>query len=206
MPLSSTCRKQQARRSWPPQMTRPYARDIPRAYGRPSRATFNLRRSGTPSARLHARVGRCVSHELSTEQKIGRRSPGIGARGSVAFSTTSWEMGTLAFNNLSGAGRSCRRRISRSSSTPNGARGRRSKATTGDGSSIVGPLCGSSREPCTRCAPHSGPRRAERAKKNWQPAKGSVGYQRQSPWLAYWIRANCPRAKPPGLSGEWMLK
>ncbi len=32
-------------------------------------------------------------------------------------------------------------------------------------------------------APHSGPRRAERAKGYRQPAKGSAGYQGQGPWL-----------------------
>ena len=32
--------------------------------------------------------------------------------------------------------------------------------------------------------PYRGPRRAERAKRDWQPAMGSAGYQGQSPWLA----------------------
>src|SRR5258706_15293481 len=47
----------------------------------------------------------------------------------------------------------------------------------------LGPLCGSLREFCTRCDRHSGPRRAERAKRHWRPAKGSAGYQGRSPWL-----------------------
>ena len=39
------------------------------------------------------------------------------------------------------------------------------------------------REFRTRCDPHSGPGRAKRAKKYWQPAKGSPGYRGLSPWL-----------------------
>jgi hypothetical protein len=48
----------------------------------------------------------------------------------------------------------------------------------------IGPLCGSLREFCTRCDPHNGPRRAERAKRFWQPAKGSEGISRAEPMVA----------------------
>ena len=40
---------------------------------------------------------------------------------------------------------------------------------------VFGPLCGSLREFCTHCDPHSGPSRAERRKRNWQPAEGLGG-------------------------------
>jgi hypothetical protein len=51
----------------------------------------------------------------------------------------------------------------------------------------IGPLCGSLREFCTRCAPHSGPRRAKRAKRYWQPAKGRCGdIKGRSPLAGLW--------------------
>jgi hypothetical protein len=34
---------------------------------------------------------------------------------------------------------------------------------------------------CTRCDPHSGPRRVERARRYWQPGKGSAGIPRAAP-------------------------
>jgi dolichyl-phosphate-mannose-protein mannosyltransferase len=42
----------------------------------------------------------------------------------------------------------------------------------------LGPLCGSLREVCARRGSHSGPGRAERAKRYWQPAKGVAGISR----------------------------
>src|SRR6058998_3713560 len=49
-----------------------------------------------------------------------------------------------------------------------------------------GPLCASVREFCTRCVPHSGPRRAERARKYWKPAKSSVGISRAELLVGSW--------------------
>jgi hypothetical protein len=40
----------------------------------------------------------------------------------------------------------------------------------------IGPLCGPKREFCTRCVrPHSGPSRAKRGNRYWQPVKGLGG-------------------------------
>ena len=49
----------------------------------------------------------------------------------------------------------------------------------------LGPLCGSLREFRSRRHPHSGPRRAKRAKRYWHPAKGSARISRAEP-LAGW--------------------
>jgi hypothetical protein len=44
------------------------------------------------------------------------------------------------------------------------------------GGASFGPLCGPKREFCTRCVrPHSGPSRAKRGKRHWQPVKGLGG-------------------------------
>ena len=49
-----------------------------------------------------------------------------------------------------------------------------------------GPLCGSLREFCTDSDPHSGPSRAKRDKRYWQPAKGLRGdIKRRSPLAGY---------------------
>ena len=50
-----------------------------------------------------------------------------------------------------------------------------------DGSTMIEPLCGSMRESCTRCDPHSGPRRAKRAKRYW----ALWGYQAAEPLAGY---------------------
>jgi hypothetical protein len=52
---------------------------------------------------------------------------------------------------------------------------------------VLGPLCGSLREFCTHCDPHSGPRRAERAQETLcQPAEGLRGDIKGRSPLAGW--------------------
>jgi hypothetical protein len=47
---------------------------------------------------------------------------------------------------------------------------------------MIGPLCGSLREFWTRWASHSGPGRAEHAKRSWQPGKGGALV-----WYRHWL-------------------
>jgi inner membrane protein len=69
---------------------------------------------------------------------------------------------------------------------------------------LIGPLCGSSREFCTRCDPQSGPRRAERARRYWQPGKGSAGIPRAEP-LAGSRRAPGARDGRPGAIAAYLF-
>ena len=69
----------------------------------------------------------------------------------------------------------------------------------------LGPLCGSLREFRTRCDAPSGPRRAKRAKRDWQPAKGTAGISRAEPLAGSMVdpRAgrHVPRPARPSGSG-----
>jgi polyferredoxin len=60
---------------------------------------------------------------------------------------------------------------------------------------MAGPLSGSFRESCSRCDPLSGPSRAERGRRYWQPVEGSAGVSRAEPQTG-WVAAQPPVEGP----------
>ena len=67
---------------------------------------------------------------------------------------------------------------------------------------MIGPLCAPLREFCTRCAPHSGPSRAERGKRYWRPAKGLRGNIKGLSLLAGFLLL-APMAFAQSVDGDW---